>query len=77
MFDSIPDGWFLYALEDVRTPIRFSTDVHRHKYWSCELQWVNGGGRLCEGTGATPEDAIAAAVKEVQRRWPQLVATSR
>jgi hypothetical protein len=77
MFDSIPDGWFLYALKDFRTGIKYRGDVHSHLFWQCELQWADGGGRLCDGTGETPEAAIAAAVEEVKRRWPAMVATSR
>ena len=77
MFDSIPDGWFLHGLKDVRTPIRFRGETHVHQYWQCELQWIESGGRQCDATGKTPEEAIASAINEVNRRWPGLVSTSR
>ena len=77
MLDAIPDGWFLNALKDVRSPIRLRGDTHVHLYWQCELQWFDGGGRQCDATGNTPEEAIAAAVNEVNQRWPGLVSTSR
>lgn len=77
VFDSIPDGWFLYSLKDFRTDIKYRGDVHEHLFWRCELQWAAGGGRLCKGAGATPEAAIASAVEEVKRRWPAMIAASR
>ena len=42
-----------------------------HLNWVCELQWADGGGRLCSGTGVTPGAAHAAAIQEIHRWHPQ------
>jgi hypothetical protein len=69
LFDPIPLGWFLYALMDARTAIRYRGDRHEHLHWRCDLQWVDGGGRLCGGVGPTPAQAVADAVRVVKRLW--------
>ena len=70
LFDSIPDGWYVASLEDVRTPLVCLGGKYAHVHWKCDLQWADGGGRLCSGTGPTPGAAHAAAIQEIRRRHP-------
>lgn len=68
MLELIPNGWFLNALIDERTPIRYVDETHTHIQWKCELQWVEGG-RLCVGWGSTPHEAIHTAIIECKQRF--------
>lgn len=69
---NIPEGWWLYGLFHNHTPIKFRDDVHvpfdqsgHGEPWACKLQHVKGG-KLTEGTGMTPNQAIRAAIYEIE-----------
>lgn len=69
----IPDGWFLWGLQDRRTPIRYSGDVHKHAFWRCELQ-RDIGGSVVQADGRTPQDAVNLAINRIREgiqsnRW--------
>lgn len=49
-----------------------SGEEHIHVAWSCEIQHVRGG-RLCEGAGKTPKEAIQAACAQARLKYPQLM----
>ena len=63
----IQQGWYLWSLKDVRTPIRKVGDIPQHVCWLAELQINDGGGRLTSGMGATPQEALDEAVEKVDR----------
>jgi len=69
---NIPEGWWLYGLFHNHTPIRFAGEKHvpfdksGHGFaWSCKLQHVCGG-KLTEGRGDTPQQAIRSAIQEIE-----------
>lgn len=71
-FSNIPEDWWLYGLFHNHTPIKFRGDKHvpfnlsgHGEPWSCKLQHVDGG-KLTEGRGMTPNEAIRDAILKVQ-----------
>tara|TARA_Y100000593_G_scaffold83521_1_gene157492 strand:+ start:18038 stop:18517 length:480 start_codon:yes stop_codon:yes gene_type:complete len=70
----VPDGWWLYGLFHNHTPIKYRDETHvpfdqsgHGEPWTCKLQAVTGG-LLTEGEGLTPQQAVDAAVTEVELR---------
>lgn len=43
----IPSGWFLYGCGEQVKPIIYRGDTHDHIGWWAEVQWRDGGGRMC------------------------------
>lgn len=74
---TIPKDWWLYGLFHNHIGIIFTGDVHREcsveldgcQPWSAKLQHIKGG-RLTEGRGDTPGEALKAAILEVELRNP-------
>lgn len=72
-FSNVPEGWWLYGLFHQHTPIFFAGEKHRplnlekhgQEEWACKLQHVDGG-RLAVGQGNTPNNAIRAAIQEIE-----------
>lgn len=69
----IPDGWFLWGLQDMRKPITYVGDTHTHLYWRCKLN-RDRGGSVVDGRGRTPQDAVNQAIDEIRKgiennRW--------
>ena len=67
----VPEGWWVYGLFHNHTPIKNRGDVHvpfsesgHGDDWTCKLQHVEGG-RLTEGSGRTPAEALIDAAREV------------
>lgn len=69
----VPEGWFLSYLSHVHTPIFYKGDVHVPVNWAISLQHKDGGGKLCTGTGDTPDEAMRNACMQVLRNWPHFV----
>jgi len=63
----LPEGWWLERLGEVRTDIIFAGEQHVPTgTFHCRLQHVEGG-KLTEGRGPSPDEAIRAAIAEVHR----------
>jgi len=48
---SIPDGWFLWSLSHMHTPIIYRGDEHSPVQWAAHLQKLPSGGKLTKGFG--------------------------
>ena len=59
----IPTGWFLTDFRELRMPINHAGDHHLSTgVWYCAIQWIEGGDKLREGRGSTPDEALDNAI---------------
>lgn len=65
IYNQFGGWWFVQSLGEVTTPIIYKGDVHKNNGWQCSLQhrW---GGRLCQGFGPSPEEAMSKAVEKIK-----------
>ena len=64
----IPEGWFLWMLREMRKPRIYRGDRYEPLgRYECDLQLVDGGGKLQHGEAATPALAICVAALEARK----------
>lgn len=70
-YAAIPEGWFLYRLNEIVAPVLQEGDVHHSTgRFNAELQWRDGGGRLVRSQGSSPGNALLAATAVAHKRTP-------
>jgi hypothetical protein len=63
-FSVIPDNWFLHELYHLHTRAGLVGEKHKPLIWEAGIQHVEGG-RLKTGKGETPNEALLAAISEI------------
>ena len=68
---AVPDGWFVHSIRHEHTKIMYEGDKHfpiPNKPWECGLKRCTGG-KLTRGRGNSLHEAMAAAIKNVEKNY--------